>query len=332
MLTFLCVADVHIKVHADIPLEWQQTRYRQLFKRITAACLANQAALILAGDLLDSIRPKREELQLFFELMQGLQRVDITVYLVSGNHETVAKGVSLLDYLGLEAYPNVVYRPAAPILWGDKVALHLLNHDSLHQPPTALPTYTNILVSHFRCNYNPFVREEIDVSALVGEFDLVIAGDIHDAFTLDNKVVYTNNPINKEFEATPNCGWVWLTVDGDGQTTGILREATRFPALRQLHCSADQWPVELPQNDFCRVQITGSVEALRNLPDASDLPVKLDKVPDTLQLAVPEGADARLEAAGGLHEELPAYLATLADLDETRVADMMTFFYQELAV
>lgn len=332
MRSLLSIGDLHIKIHADVPLEWQRARYHQLFDWVEEYCITNDAGLVLAGDQLDTIHPKKEETQLLREFLLQLDKSRITTYMVSGNHETISAGESILDYMVLQQYKSLVYRPGTPLHISGDVVLHLLNHDSLKTPPRPVPGRLNILVSHFRPDYNKWVREEVDVLSLVDGFDLVIAGDIHDHFSF-NQVHYTNNPINKEFEANPHCGCIVVHLDMN--SVGILQPRVekiplQFPALRALTCTAEQWPIEIPEGDYCKVTVSGSQEALRTLAPA-DVPVTLNRVPEALQVTALPGEDSA-QVDQPLLEGLPDYLLSLDDLDEGGVEEMMTFLHEELLV
>jgi DNA repair exonuclease SbcCD nuclease subunit len=333
LIKLLCIGDLHLKIHADVPLAWQLDRYRQLFTWVVAQCREQKARLILAGDQFDSTRPKKEEIQLFLELLHRLEVAEIETFLVSGNHETLAEGSSILDYFELSRFPNLHYRAnmLLPHETGHVLAT-LINHDSLSAPRPVdqahfLDEFT-LLVSHFRSDYNKWVKEEIDVAALADGYDLVIAGDIHDSFQFDN-VWYTNNPLNKDFEANPHCGCLWVEIDPQAKSYKAWHEKLEFPALRKVACSVKEWPCALPEKDYCQVEVSGAPEALRMLAPAEGLArvVPIPQVGETLSL---EGAEAS-ETEVGLCEGLTTYVEELSENPE-ETTEMMTFFQEELAV
>lgn len=315
------VGDLHIKIRGDVPLAWQTARFRSFVETLVTACKDQDAILILAGDQLDSIEPKKEEIQLFLYLLGQLEAADIPTVLVSGNHETIAEGDSILDYLEVTQFTNICYRSPLLNYRGTGVNVYPVNHDALTMPRLdSLRQGFNVLASHFRSDYNKFVREELDVAEFTAPYDLCVAGDIHDAFHFGN-VWYTNNPLNKDFETSPTCGWLEVSIDTEQApaSCNVFHRRIEFPELRQIECTATEWPPQIDGRHFYKIQVSGSVSELRDVknqfPNAKVVraPVTEHALPTEVMA---EGSDISLRD-GDLENDLMTYVSGLGWGDDT---------------
>ena len=100
----------------NVPKQWQIDRYEEFIDNLISDCVDKRAILALCGDTLDSIDPKKEELRLFMYLMHELHNNGVTTLLVSGNHESLKAGESILDYLEVDRFENVFFRTSPTFL------------------------------------------------------------------------------------------------------------------------------------------------------------------------------------------------------------------------
>lgn len=322
MVKAICVGDLHLKMVPMVPKAWQISRYEQFINDLVDICTKKSAILVLAGDQLDSIEPRKEELKLFLYMLHRLNKANITTLLVSGNHETISKGVSLLDYLEVEKFPNIVYRRTYTV---DRVKFYLLNHDTLDTPPkTFSKEFTNVLVTHVRSNVGKFIKEETDVASLVEPFDVCIAGDIHSDITT-GKTHYTNSPLNKDFERTPISGYLEVTIDSGNKT--VDRVYTNYPSLIYRRFEFSQLADFTPESEhFYKVDVEGTPEELRKvyLPFDNVRIHKIPKLPDAIASpAASEITPTLTHSVGALDDELVNYMKLLK-YDEAYINDMMT--------
>jgi len=322
---YLATADIHLVLRREAPVAWQIDRYMQLFEWLIEACLHHHAELIIAGDLFEKCEPELEEQELAFIFFRMCREAGVEVYLISGNHSTLGPGKDTFRHLdmGKDKTIKVNYQPKPwthPIQEED-CTLHFLSHCDLgtYQGPPVTGTKLNILISHFRCNYTQFVREEIDVDHLLEPFDLAVVGDIHAAYSV-GKLVYTNHPINKEFQTSVDTGVLLLTIDKG--TAKYERIATNLPSLIQIRIRADEEFPALNETDFYRIEVTGTVPELKTI-SAPQANVKLVKVPEALQVLVQENGEQEEIANRSLDEELALYLKELG-YDENKIDRMMT--------
>ena len=322
---FICTADVHLWLRREAPVSWQSERYMQLFEFLIEACLHHHAELIIAGDLWEKCEPELEEQELAFIFFRMCREAGVEVYLIGGNHESIGPGKDTFQYLdmGKDKTIKVNYQPKPWVLQmpEEDCTLHFLSHCGLgtyHGPPVT-GAKLNILISHFRCNYNQFVKEEIDVDHLLEPFDLAVVGDIHAGFSL-GKLIYTNHPINKEFQSSVDTGVLLLTIDKGAAK--YERIATNLPSLIQIRIRADEEFPPLNETDFYRIEVTGTVPELKNI-SAPQANVKLVKVPEALQVLVQENGEQEEITNRSLDEELALYLKELG-YDENKIDRMMT--------
>jgi len=324
MRRFIASGDQHIVLRREAPLAWQFDRYMQLFEWLIEACLHHHADLILTGDFFERCEPELEEQQLAFIFFRMCREAGVEVYAITGNHEQVAPGRDTFQYLdmGKDKTIKVNYGKGMVLPMPEEgCTLHFLSHCDLgtYQGPKDFGTKLNILISHFRCNYNQFVKEEIDVDHLLEPFDLAVVGDIHAAYSV-GKLVYTNHPINKEFQSQVDTGVLLLTIDKG--TAKYERLATNLPSLIQIRIRADEEFPALNETDFYRIEVTGTVPELKTI-SAPQANVKLVKVPEALQVLVQENGEQEEIANRSLDEELALYLKELG-YDENKIDRMLT--------
>lgn len=312
----------------DVPKEWQLNRYNLLFNTITDLCHEHNAHLIIAGDLFEKSKPSLEEQRLAFVFFRSLKQAGIKCLLISGNHETLANGLDTFHYLdmGKDRTIDVHYAPV-PWYWqldSERTGFTFVNHCNLNDEANkgnVFPKgYRKILISHFRCNINQFIKEEVDVEKLLQPHDLCIAGDIHQKLQYGDKLYYTGQPINKEFEVKPDNGVILLTIDVAGYQ--LERINLELPALRKVVCTAAEYPPKMNDKDFYKVEVTGSITELRLVTETPN--VKLDKIPLTDDTLASREVKEELQSLP-LEEDLIVYMHEL-EFEEGRINRMVGVF------
>lgn len=327
MTKFICTADIHLWLRKDVPEEWQITRYHQLFELLIELCMEHNASLIIAGDLFEKAKPALKEIQLAFEFFRALKTAKIKVYLISGNHCTIAKDLDTFQHLdmGKDKTIDVHYQPEVWTLQlrEEKTTITFMNHCNLQYLERPVPwDYQHILVSHFRCTVNQFIQEEIDVQELMTPFDLCVAGDIHLPYR-DGELWYTDAPVNKDFERKPETG-VLLLVVNDG-THQLKRIETDLPKLIKVECTADDYvALTLDERHYYNIHVTGTPAQLKSLPELASneklvpIPV-VDEALIVRAVAEDDVVDLPLE------EDLIQYMQELA-YPEEKVGQMISEF------
>lgn len=265
---FIGLADCHIRSHKDAPEDFTINRFRELFKTVIKACLENTAILLISGDLLDSSSPKLIELKLIFEFFTMLNENKIKTILVSGNHEDITEGVNIFDYLPVQAFNNIYCSDKPYVVYGPDIVIHPLDHDKLNswQAPGRLEGKFNILLSHIRASYGPFIQEEFPITKLEEHYDLVLLGDLHVPLKLSEKTHYCNHPLNSSYEQKPDCSFILLTIEGNKYD--IQRIPTDLPNLIQRNCKVEDFgKLELDPKHYYKVNVEGTREELRAIPN-----------------------------------------------------------------
>lgn len=333
-LVLTCVADIHFRIRNGIPRDWQIRRYHSFIQAIVRRCSINGTPLVLLGDQLDDIQLRPDELRLFLLLLSELELAKVDVFLVSGNHETMKAGESIIDYLLVNRlFDNIKYRDVFLLYHqledGTQVNIHLLNHDSLDKKDAIPPGDFNLLCTHVRCDINKFITAETDLVELVTGFDACIAGDIHSDITSPEGIIYTNNPINLEFEPDPQTGFLEITIRGKGDYS-INRVGTDFAKLIRIDCAASMWDVArksvLAQpRHFFSVRVTGTPDELRNLPDKPSN-CRVEKKPVVSVVRIADDSMKGLDSDNTADWEAAAsgYL-TAVDVTDARKAELLQY-------
>ena len=329
-LVLTCVGDIHFRIRNGIPRNWQLLRYHSFIRSIVRRCSIKGTPLVLLGDQLDDIQLRPDELKLFLLLLSELELQKVDVFLVSGNHETIKTGESIIDYLLVNRlFDNIYYRDVVINYKGTGVNLHLRNHDSLLEADALPPHDFNLLCTHVRCDINKFITAEADLVELVTGFDACIAGDIHSAVSSPEGIIYTNNPINLEFETDPKTGFLELTINGKGSYS-INRIETDFAKLLRIDCAASEWEsvkgtVEANDQHFYSVRMTGTPNELRDITGKPDN-CKIEKKPTTAVVRVADASMKDLDSSDPAEwaEAASGYLTAVAVTDD-RKADLLKY-------
>lgn len=246
------------------------SRYEGLFDTLLSLCKSNEASLILAGDWFHKAEPDLEEIQLTMQFFRRCKDSNIEVYIIAGNHESIAPKVNTLQFLdmGKDKTINVHFNDVGTLdILDEATSIYFLSHSHLPKSSNATELFqfyaghTNILISHFRCNVNQFIKEEVNVDLLSMPFDLVIAGDIHQSFET-GKVIYTNQPLNSIFEKKSDTSVILLSVCAG--KFAVKRIKTELPSLIQINCTCEEYAgLKLNGTDYYRVEVTGTLPELR---------------------------------------------------------------------
>lgn len=310
MKNFIVSGDQHLAINKHSPTEWQVSRYEELFDTYVELCKEYNAALILAGDWFHKAEPELEEIQLTMQFFRRCKTKGVEVFIIAGNHCTMAPGRNTLQYLDMGRDKTIdinFFGIDSHHIPEEKVTLHFVSHSHLPCSPkdglqTPLPLefiqgHGNALVSHFRATINQFIKEEVDVEAITSPFDIAICGDIHEQIEVV-KVWYTGQPVNSMFENKANTGVLLLTIDNG--TFATKRIKTDLPALIQRNCTAAEFEtLEINDRDFYRVEVTGTLPELRLLAAKPNMKLikqpLVDEVLFTQEEEQPEVKDANLE-------------------------------------
>lgn len=287
-------------------------------------CGELEADLIIAGDLFDKSHPTLQELKIAFQFFNLLNRYNITTYLIGGNHETISKGKDTYDYLEDYLPENIIMCSGSPtVLEQESTIIHWRSHCDLDvrdfNHESDWYHWGHVLVTHFRTTVGDFIREEIDTKKLCTPFDLIVAGDIHSDLQIDN-LVYTNQPINTQFEIIPNTGYLLLEIDKE---INYRRIETDLPSLIQINTNTQELSHQLTlvnQQDFYRINVEGTLQELRTVKVS--LPnVKLNRIPILENIMAEDATELKVENLP-LDAQIVEYLKLLKYSD-SKVNDLL---------
>lgn len=341
MRKFVCIADVHIKIHKHAPINWSFNRYRLFFKHVVDVCLKENATLLIAGDLSDSAKPSLSELKLILEFFHLLADNKITTILIAGNHSYLSNNKTLYDFLHTEKFG--ARAGFSYIHYGDwsggwcfekdnkpECSLFPVSHFQLNDydfTKGLKATKPSILLSHIRANVPPFISEEAPISEIAKNFDVCILGDIHEPLEFDN-VYYTNNPLNCCYETTPDCGYIILEVD-KGKCK-VVRVNTDFPNLIKVITTAEDFDdtvLSLNPAHFYKIETAGVAAELKGIPKSGVNFIVEKQIIEEIEVEEGFHIEESEVQHETLEEELIWYMQQI-EIPEPEIQGMMDEFIQ----
>jgi DNA repair exonuclease SbcCD nuclease subunit len=338
-VNFIQMGDIHIRVKPELPEDWQMNRYRMLFEETVRLCKEHDAKLFLSGDIADRNRPSLAETKLLIEFFALLSNAWIDTWLISGNHEAIGQGASTFDYfitffesLNANRRGHINYSTGNLMFHRfpeQDLQFVFLGHPALQrvaeQGFERSDSTTCVLISHFRATINQFIREEIDVANLIAPFDICFVSDVHDPLELhEGKLVYTNNPLNHNFEREPKCGCLLISCElGDIKWRRI---PLHLPNLIQISTIPDLYTEPPEDGNFYRVEVKGSTADLRYLTTEQQN-VKLLKLPEVAETFVEQEAEVETAAGLVLTDALVRYMEDLG-YSNAKVQEMMEVYLE----
>lgn len=306
-MKILFTADIHLKLgQKNVPVEWAKSRYKEFFKQIYD--IEPTVDLhIIGGDVFDRM-PTMPELELFFEFIKG---ISIRTLLYAGNHEAVKKGQSFFSHL--KQVTNAI-NPLVTII------------DEIYEESefTIVPyEFINVkgvwdnlrkdvpLFTHVRGEIPPHVKPEIDL-ALLEDFCVVYAGDLHSHSNTQANIVYPGSPMTTSFHRKEvktgyliinGCDWEW----GEFELPQLIRKTVTDPA--------DMLPTTYHHTIY---EIEGDVVDLANVQDNELLDKKLVKRASEATLVLNKDMT--------IAEELVEYLLYVLEIPDDKIPDIMGVF------
>ena len=176
-------------------MEWAKNRYRLFFRKLQE--LSSDKSLdkvIIGGDIFDKL-PNMEELELYFELISGL---DAPTIIYSGNHEAIKKNTTFFTSL-----KEVSRRVNEYVIVLDDFAtidnIDFIPYNKLKEyHPSDIDFHSKILCTHVRGEIPPHVKPEVPLE-LFDRWDLVLAGDLHSYENSQRNILYPGSPITTSF-------------------------------------------------------------------------------------------------------------------------------------
>ena len=217
---------------------------QDVFSNIIDLCVTEKVdALLIAGDLFDEPNPSKSVITFVIDELKRLKEKNITVFLISGNHDAYKKdsfwftykcpsNVIIFDGNNLEskslgdlevyglAYTNNTKEPLRDFKAekNDKFKVGLIHGSTTNIKEDEDPEYS----------YRPITKAQIDNSRL----DYVALGHFHDMLQIKSEVVcyYSGSPEGLSFKNKPDSGV--LIVQWNGEKVSVKPYKT---AIREFH-------------------------------------------------------------------------------------------------
>lgn len=304
----LFTADWHIKLgQKNVPKGWQIDRYHMLFDSIYNH--QNEVDLIIiGGDIFDKL-PTLEELELYFNFLNGIETKTI---IYDGNHEATKRGHTFLQKLA-------------------RVSLHVNNHveiisgirscyDMDFVPYTHLKLLgkmqpnNRILCTHVRGEIPPHVKPEIDLS-LLDAWEVVLAGDLHSHENSQRNIIYPGSPLSTSFHRSSiSNGFILFDTD-------TLKHEFKALGLPQLIRKTVETVEEAIPTDYDHTiyEITGNVMELAGVDTSAE---HIDK--KVVQKNTEKTLDLNNKT---ISEELVEYLVHIQKLDKSSIEDILNVYH-----
>lgn len=301
MSKILFVADIHIKLGVKkVPNEWAYNRFMKLANQLNELALKEECtAIMIGGDLLDTAKPKPEEVALMYDFLKDLGFNQMNIILFSGNHELLSKKRDCyvpFDRMFQDLNVQLIrehYRSAK----FDVIPFNVL-HDA-----TWPPSESKICFTHVRGAIAPHVEPEIDL-ARFNSWDKVFAGDLHSYQNSQGNLFYPGSPISTSFHRNipKNTNGVFII---DTETTEFTWHEFELPHLiRKTVTSEAEMIPTTPHHTI--YEISGDMETLANINKDSEL---FDK-----KVNKNVSAPATLNMSGKISEEVAEYLTVVEGL------------------
>ena len=303
----LFLADLHIKLgQKKVPVEWQTQRFLRLFQEIHDATRAHKIdKIVIGGDYFDSPKPSVQELVLGISLLYTLNTETV---IFSGNHECFGKRESILSLLA----PLLTTRVSVVDYEYRSKDFDVIPYTHLHNDQW-VASKSKLLLTHVRGNIGGLVKSEIDLDRLK-EWELVLAGDLHEHSMTQENIVYPGSPINTSFARTRSeneHGYIVI----DTETLEWAFHPFDLPQLIRKTVSSTS-EIQKGERDHIIYEVEGDSATLSNIKDHELLDKKVNTEYES---------KASLQLRNLLYsEELAVYLKEVQGLDDEEIARLIT--------
>lgn len=308
-MNVLFTADIHIKLgQKNVPVEWAKNRYSMLNQELSE--LSKKVDLVvIGGDIFDKL-PNIEELEIFFELINGLQAETI---IYSGNHEAVKKDTTFLSNLKLVVgLINTKVRIIDDFY--SYRGIDFIPYNKLKEwekDPSKFKGSGNVLCTHVRGEIPPHVTAEIDLE-LFNSWKVVLAGDLHSHDNCQRNILYPGSPVTTSFHRSKvDTGVIIISTS----TFDYKFQQLNLPQLIRKTIKVGE-PLVPGDFDHIIYEVEGDMSNLSEVESSDLLDKKITKKNNDTALI--------LDPALSLSEEVKEYLLYILELNEDTVKDVLS--------
>lgn len=258
------VGDVHLSLRKH--KEFEENRFKLLIDELINK---KPNIVVFAGDLLDKPNPTLEEQQLLLYAIHRLRARNITVKIISGNHEAVTGTTSTYDFIF--PYDNTYVNkcrlynlksttPDLGIVLNGWTTVKVSNHEKTD----------DILITHLRANHG-LIKEEFNIKELSEKYSQVFMGDLHFRYSPYDNVHYTSSPYSTKFTDKPLSDYGYIMLDT--VTKNWMYIDLQLPCKVKIASKAKDVEKVIKGLDkhLIKVEVSGTLEELKTLKEYTNV-------------------------------------------------------------
>ncbi|MBC8317295.1 MAG: DNA repair exonuclease [Desulfobulbaceae bacterium] len=290
MFRFLHAADIHLdsplsglEAYDDAPVDEIRGASRRAFDNLIDLAIDEEVDfLLLAGDLYDGDWKDYNTGLFFVDRMARLNRADIPVFIVAGNHDAASRithSLRLPDNVrsfSTAQSETFLLDPLGVAIHGQGYKSRALTDDIASSYPQHLPHYFNIGLLHTaltgKKGHEPYAPCSIDTLNSKG-YDYWALGHIHKREEVSRNpfILFPGNIQGRHIRETGAKGATMVTVEG-----GEITDLNHMPldVLRWSHCLVDISNCETGEAVYDKVRQI--LEKEQDLADERTLAVRLE--------------------------------------------------------
>lgn len=307
-------ADWHIKLNQkNVPSDWAKNRYRSMFEQMHG--LEDKVDMhVIGGDIFDKL-PNMEELELYFEFIAG-SRCKTIVF--AGNHESVKKHTTFFTQLkDVSKRINKLVEVIDSYYTLDNmnfIPYNMLKQFEKEYKNDLMDVNSgSILFTHVRGNIPPHVKAEVDLD-IFKQWDVVLAGDLHDKSCSQLNIHYPGSPLTTSFHRNEKETGV-IIIDSVSLEQEWL--PLQLPQLiRKTIVAGD--PMPKTEYHHTIYEVTGDMDQLGNVENSDLIDKKVVKRSTECALI--------LKPEATIQEELVEYLTYIVELPEDTIEKVLAEF------
>ena len=308
-MRILFTADYHIKLgQKNVPYDWAVNRYSMFFALLSS--IESECDLhIIGGDLFDRM-PTIAELNIYFSFISN---VTIPTLIFDGNHEATKKNKTFFTELAeISARINPLVKVYDTVV--EENDFTILPYCDIHKKGIFDTLNKNKpLFTHVRGEIPPHVKPEIDL-ALLEDFPIVFAGDLHSHSNTQLNIVYPGSPMTTSFHRSiVDTGYIIIEDD-------FSWKWYKFPELPQLIRKTVTNPNDMIATDFHHTiyELEGDMQDLASVENSELLDKKLVKRNTEATLVITKEMT--------IQDELVEYLSYILSISEDKIPDIIGIF------
>ena len=318
--TIAVIADVHVNLDRDS--EFEQDRFLKLIQHIAQN---SYDYVIFAGDLFDKARPSLEELKLVISELSFLA-TSSQIFIIAGNHEAVTRRSTIFDYINFNEFASVIKDKDITI---NHTSIRLTDWMTIKKYDV-MKSKVDVLISHFRSNLG-FIKEEVNTAVIARSANLVVLGDIHQAYSPLDNVHYCSSPYSTKFTSplTTTYGYIELHIAAEANVAPtfnrvVLNLPSKFKISTTLSSNALQQLVNA--GHMLKIEAKGTMEELAELPQYKNVQyIKTCITTDTYDVDVQASANT-------VHKEstIDTIVSSLHETIQEKARDLLFLVEKEL--